>query len=80
VLCRSHYGLCQHAPTWRPHPIFRDLFLGAAQVLGKDEPENEPEQSIEKPWLTEAKKPNLDNSLKINGRVWARFFCSNEPE
>jgi hypothetical protein len=54
--------------------ILCDPYLGVGRVIGKGEPESEPELLIEKAWLTEAKKPTLSNSLKTKGRVLARFF------
>jgi hypothetical protein len=77
---RSHYPLCRHAATLHPHPILRDPYLGVAQVLDRNEAENEPEQFIEKAWLTEAKKAKLSNLLKTKDRVLGKFFIENEPE
>jgi hypothetical protein len=75
----SQNPLCQPAAPQHPQ-LFCSLHLGAAQVLDKNEPQYEPEQFIEKPWLTEPQKPNLSNSLKTKDRVLARFFIENEPE
>jgi hypothetical protein len=71
----SQNPLRHHAANQHPDPIFRDLLLGASQVLAGSKPENEPEQSIEKQSLTEAQKPSLSNSLKTKDRVSSRFFC-----
>jgi hypothetical protein len=66
-----HRPLCQHAATLRLLRISRVPYLAVAQVLDKNEPENEPEQFIENTCVTEAKKPNLSNLLKTKGRVLA---------
>jgi hypothetical protein len=76
----SQNPLCRHAATPRQIRILRDPYLGVAQVLHKNEAENEAEQFIEKAWLTEAEKANLSNLLKTNDRVWGRFFVENEAE
>jgi hypothetical protein len=55
--------------------ISRVPYVAGAQVLDKNEAENEPEQFIEKSWLTEAKRANLSKLLKTNDHVWAGFFC-----
>jgi hypothetical protein len=69
MLSRSHHPLCQQAASPHLRPILRDSYLGVAQVLDKSEPETEPEQFIEKEWLTEAEKANLSNSLKTKDRI-----------
>jgi hypothetical protein len=71
----SHHALCQPSATPLPHAILRHPYLGVAQVLDKSEPQPEPEQFIEKQWLTEAKKANLSNLLKTKDCVLGRFFC-----
>jgi hypothetical protein len=77
MLSRTHYGQCQHAPTSHPHPIFADLFLGAAQDLGKNEPESEPEQFIEKTWLTGAQKSEPEQLIENKWSRVGQIFYSN---
>jgi hypothetical protein len=77
MLSRSRHAALRPAPAPIPLRIFgvlRDLLSRVVQVLDDDEPETEPGQVIENKFVTEAKKPDLNNSLKINGRVWASFF------
>jgi hypothetical protein len=76
----SQHPLCLHAAMLRKVRISRVPYLAVAQVLDKNEPENEPEQSIEIAWLTEAKKAKLSNLLKTMDRFLSRFFIENEPE
>jgi hypothetical protein len=49
--------------------VLSDSLFRVTQVIGKSKPENEPEQSIEIAWLTEAKKAKLSNLLKTKDRV-----------
>jgi hypothetical protein len=69
MLPPSLYPLCRHAAILHPQPILRGAYLGVAQVLDKNEPENEPEQFIEKAWLTGVKKTKLSNLLKTKDRI-----------
>jgi hypothetical protein len=69
MLLRTQIPLSQHAATLHQPRVSRIPYLVVAQVLGKSEPETEPEQLIEKPWLTKAKHPNLSNLLKTQGLV-----------
>jgi hypothetical protein len=72
--------LCQPAATMHPDAILCDPHFGVAQVIDQVEPKSEPEQFIEKAWLTEAKKTNLNNLLKTKDRVCAGFLLKSEPE
>jgi hypothetical protein len=67
---------CWHAATLPKLRILSDPLFRGTQVFGK----SEAEQSIEKQWLTEAKKTKLSNSLKTKGRVLAKIFIENEAE
>jgi hypothetical protein len=60
--------------------ILSDLLSRVVQVLDKNEAETEPEQFIEKAWLTESKKAKLSNLLKTKDRVSTSFFVEIEPE
>jgi hypothetical protein len=80
MFLRSQNHLCQQVPALPLLSVFRDPYFGVAQVPRKSEPETEPEQSIEKAWLTEAKKAKLSNLLKTWGSVEARFFVKSEAE
>jgi hypothetical protein len=64
----------RHAATLHSDAILPDLYPEVAQVLDSCESKNEPEQSIENTCLTEAKKANPSNSLKIKVRSSGRFF------
>jgi hypothetical protein len=64
----SQNPLCHHAATLHPDPIFHDLFLGASQVVDKIEAENEPEQFIEKAWLTDAQKSEAEQLIENKGQ------------
>jgi hypothetical protein len=75
-----HRSSNQHAAPVRQVVIFRDLYLGLAQVPDKNEAGNEAEQFIERAWLTEAKKTKLSNLLKTKDHVSVGFFVENEPE
>jgi hypothetical protein len=78
LLAVSRKSLCKPVTTLDPHPILRNPYLGVvgvARVLDMRKPETEPEQFIENARLTEARKVNLGNLLKIQGRVWGKIFC-----
>jgi hypothetical protein len=65
----------QHAATLHPEAILCDPFLGLAQVLDKNEAENEPEQFIENAWLKESKKGEPEQLIENKGSRFDQIFC-----
>jgi hypothetical protein len=78
MLSLSHDSLSQHAAAPIPRRISGVLggsIFRVAQVLDKNEAENEPEQSIEKQWLTEAKKDEAEQPIENKRSRLGQIFC-----